>query len=142
MPTVSAGTKVEVSISLPVTLDQAGFEALAYTQVKGIRIVGDITKQYAKGEYQSLDMPFPVQRRYGFEAGSILIEMIRINDAGQSIMKSAIDGGSYSYRITEPDGAKHYFTATAISRASGTGDPKALSDRKMTLAFDCQPIEA
>ena len=140
-PIANAGTTLEISASLPSTYDKAGYDALAWTQVRGVRIIGDIGRQYRTSEYQSFDMPIPVQKKYGLTGGSNNIEIIRISDAGQDMLVAAVDGGSHSFRVKTPDGLTFCFVADANSVLSGVGDASAAGDRKIAISYTRPPIE-
>jgi hypothetical protein len=141
-PTLASGTTFAVATALPATYDQAGFAALAYTQIRGVRAVGEIGKQWLTIPQNPIGSPRPTQRRVGLAAASVPLELIRIADAGQSILRAAIDVVvSYSYRQTQSDGSLSYFTAAAISRMNGGIASGGIADTKVTLDIDSVVIE-
>lgn len=142
MPTVSNGASLAVSQALPATIDAAGFGALAYTPIRGARTVGDIGKQYQVVADNTIGLPRPVQRRTGLAQQSITVELYRINDVGQAMLRAAIDAtGSFSYRLMAPDGLTLYFSAAASSRMHGGFAPGSIADTKVTLEISSVVIE-
>lgn len=143
MPTVSNGTTFAVCQARPATVDLAGFSALAYTQIRGVRSLGDIGKQYQTATANPIGAPRPYQRRTGLAAATLPLELFRIADPGQAILRAAVDASeSYSYRRTSPDGATDYFTAKVSSRMGGGNSPGSIADTKVTLEIDSAVIEA
>lgn len=140
-PFVSAGTKFLISESLPSMISRAGFEALSYTQVRGVRSVGDVGTQYRTGMNDPIG-GIPSLRRGGLDAMSLQLELYSISDAGQSLLKSTIDSPfSFSYRLEQPNGDIRYFTAIATSRLNGIGDTSSIADIKMVLQINSAVIE-
>lgn len=142
MPTISNGTTFAVSQALPVTKDQAGFASLTYTPIRGVRSVGDIGKQHQTAPSNTIGDAVPYNRRVGLAAASLPMELIRIADAGQTLLRAAIDASvSYSYRLTELDGSLMYFTAAATSRMHGGFASGGIADTKMSLEIDSVIVE-
>lgn len=138
-PTVASGTTLSVCAALPATKDQAGFAALTYTQIRGVRSVADIGKTHQTAQRNPIGSPFSYQTRVGYSSGNVPLELIRIADAGQAILRAAVDASaSYSYRLTQPDGMTLYFSAEAASRVQGTS---GIADTKMTLEINSEIIE-
>lgn len=141
-PTVSSGTTLAVSQALPATKDQAGFAALTYTQIRGVRSIPDIGEQYQTQASNTIGQVRPVNRKVGLAALSLPLELIRIGDAGQAILRAALAAtASYSYKLTQTDGLVMYFTASATNRMHG-GFSDGIADTKITLEIDSQIIES
>lgn len=142
-PIISNGSTLAVSTVLPASYDASGFAALTFTQIRGVRTVGDIGKQWRTAERnvagaQRVD----TVRAGGYASGSLQLELVRITDAGQDALRAAIDATvSYSYRLTQPDGKTLYFSAAAISRQHGGFTAGSIADTKMTLSLDSDIVE-
>ena len=142
MPTVSAGTAFAVSQELPATYDKAGFAALTYTRIRGVRSVGDLGKAYKTAPNNAIGLEVPQVRRVGLAAQALPLELARIADAGQTILRAAIDASvSYSYQLTQPDGMLLCFTAAVNSRIHGGFAPGSIADTKCTLDIDSFIVE-
>lgn len=141
MPTVASGTTLSVSQALPATVNQAGFAALAYTQIRGMRSIPDIGEQYQTQPDNTIGRVRPVNRKVGLAALSLPLELIRIADVGQMVLRAALTMSvSYSYRLTQVDGLVMYFTAGATSRMLG-GFSSGIADTKIMLEIDSAIIE-
>jgi hypothetical protein len=141
IPTIGGGTTLSVCAALPPTYDQTGYQSLNYTQIKGVRSVGEIGEQFKTAENNMIG-GIPSMRKVGRAASNIGLEVIRITDEGQAILNAAMDATtSYSYKITRADGSALYFTGAASSRkwASITGN--SLVGSKMQLEIDSRIIE-
>lgn len=141
MPFANAGTKLEISTELPETYDKAGYDALSWTQVKGVRIIGDIGKSYKTNTYHAFGMRMPTQKKYGPAEGSNNIEIILVDDRGQEILLESIDGGAHSYRVKKPNEKALCFTATTSSVMEGVGNAQSAADAKLAINYTTPPIK-
>lgn len=141
-PTISAGTIFSVSASMPGSIDLAGFSALNYTPIRGARNVGDIVDQAQTITRNPLGKRFSYQHRVGHSSGSVNLQLVRLNDAGQALLRNAMAAKtSYSYCLKRPDESLLYFTAQATRRAHGGFDPSSIADTAVTLEIDSEIIE-
>jgi hypothetical protein len=141
-PTISIGTALSVAAKLPATYDRAGFQSLVFTSIRGARTIGDIGKQFQLQPNNAIGAPRPVQQRTGLAQQSLAVELYRIADPGQQMLRAAIDApGSYSYRLVAPDGLTMYFTAAASGRMHGTFQAGSIGDTKLTLEIDSVVVE-
>lgn len=141
-PTLSNGTRLSVSTAPPLSPDRAGYEALSFTQIRGARTVGDIGKTWRTVDRAVMGSSRADTVRDGVHSGgTVQVELYRVPDAGQDILRSAVEAGSYSYRLVQPDGLTLFFTAEAISRLHGGFTPGSFADTKMVLAIDSDIIE-
>jgi len=143
IPVLLNGTSLWVSTSKPLTQTVSGFEMLAYTQVRGFRLLGDITKQWETRQTETLDLEHQKTIRTGsYKLTPIQLELYKLNDLGQSIVSGAIDSPSaYSYKIQRPNGTGHYFNATAIMQTNQNGDSSAANIMRIELAFDSDLLD-
>lgn len=141
MPTVSTGTTFAVSKKLPETLDESGFSVLTYTQIRGVRSVGDISEQHQTAQRNPIGS-MSYQQRVGTTSSDVQLELYRIADAGQTMLRDAVKARtSYSYKLMEADGLVLYFTAGASSRTHGGITSGSLVDNKIKLDIDSKIIE-
>lgn len=142
MPTIANGTGLSICMALPATLDQAAYEVLSFVQIRGARTVGDIGDQYQTGVADLIGALRPVQMRTGLAAQTIAVELFRIADAGQSLLRAAIDApGSCSFQLRASDGLTMYFTAAVSSRLHGTFQSGSIADTKLSLEVDSPVLE-
>ncbi len=138
MPVASNRTTIYVSTRTPDADTLAGFAALPFTQVRGVRMVGDFGHAWQTQERFVVGDERPTQVKGAFSAQSISLELYRLDDAGRAILRDA--AGEVSLRIVEPDGETHYFRALVTSFMRGGFSPGSLADHKLTLSIQSTPI--
>ena len=140
-PFVNNGTLFYISASLPATYDSAGYAALAWTQIRGVRSIGDLGAAYETFESNVIG-GIHHNKRSGKAINTIQLEVIKIDDAGQTLLKSAFNStASYSYRCVAVDGAIYYFTAGCSYRMNNAGQSATIADIKTTLELDSELLE-
>lgn len=139
----SAGSKLLVNPSRPVTYDAAGFQALAWVEVAEITDLGEFGREYNPVTHQPLATRRTIKRRGSFNDGSITLPMARDSgDAGQAMMNGALDSDdSYSYCIELQDGSRFYFTAQCMSFKTNVGGVDSITGKSAQLEIDNDIIE-
>ena len=141
-PTIAAGSTFAICSTLPATYTQAGYAALTFTVVRGVRSVGEVGTQWQTTTRNDIGLSYSYTKRVGKAAATLQLEMLRITDAGQTMLRAAVDAAtSYAYRIVSSDGNTQYFTAAAISRTQAPITSASLNSTNMTLAIDSLIIE-
>ena len=142
MPTSLAGSTLAVAQSTPTDVTAAGFAALSYTQVKGVKVLGEIGNQYATTVKNCIGMARPHQTMSGLAELSVQVELIRIADAGQDVLRAVVGlDVVYSYRVTRPDGSKIYFTAQVNGLMNGGFTSTSIAEQKCSMAVLSKVIE-
>lgn len=140
-PIINAGTQWFISETLPNVIDAAHFAALPFVKIKAVRSTDRLGGQYKLIENNAIG-ELQYNERSGLAAISFNLELITMQDAGQTLLKAAYySSNSYAYKVQCPDGAIFYFTAECSSRFNGRNDPKTLADIKTTLEINSQLIE-
>lgn len=134
----SAGSKLLVNPSRPVTYDAAGFQALALVEVAEITDLGEFGREYAQVTHQPLGTRRTIKRKGSFNDGSITLPMARdASDAGQALLESALDSDdSFSYCVELQDGSRYYFTAQCMSYKTNVGGVDSITGRSAQLEID------
>ncbi len=141
-PHVSTGSTVGVSAVLPSTLTRSAFDALAYTPVRGVRVLSCLGKSYQNVPFHPIGAAVPYQRRVAQAAASLPLEMYRLVDPGQALLRAALDSeSSFSFRVTVPGIGHHYFTARASSRMLGIGGGTDIAVTSVALEIDSPIFE-
>lgn len=142
MPTSLAGSTLAVSRSTPADVTAAGFSALSFTQIKGVKVVGELGTQYATTTRNYIGLARPYQAMSGLAELSLQVELIRIADAGQDIIRAAVGvEPGYSYRATRPDGSLIYFTAQVNALMNGGFTSTSIAEQKCSMAVTSKVIE-
>ena len=119
MPIVSNRTTLSIANRAPDTDTVSDFAALTWTQVKGVRSVGDIGVTWQTVERFVVNDAQPTQVRVAASSQSVALELIRIDDSGQDAMYLAAYGNETAFRIVDPDGRTHYFRGLVKSWQNG-----------------------
>ncbi|OZI31734.1 hypothetical protein CAL29_28080 [Bordetella genomosp. 10] len=120
----------------------AAFEALSFTQVRGVRTSGSLTRQFQTVTFSPLAGGRPRQRRVGWALLSLQLDLYRLNDTGQALLRAAVDQDApYSFRIVVPGLGAHYFTARVSSRALGLGGATDLALSTVALEVESDVLE-
>lgn len=121
---VSAGTTIWVSASVPAT---------TYTQIRGVRSVSDL------GVVTETVISRPVYGKpklvsVGKQAQTVLLELYRMTDDGQTMLKSLVNSRfEYSFKVMQSNGETNYFTATASQHLNGVGTGSTIFDARINL---------
>ncbi|MNU87321.1 hypothetical protein D3C71_771020 [compost metagenome] len=141
-PHVSTGSTVGVSAVLPAALTRGAFDALAYTSVRGVRVMSSLGKSYQTAPFHPIGAAVPFQRRVAQAAASLPLELYRLADPGQDLLRAALDSEtSFSFRVTVPGIGHHYFTARASSRMLGIGGGTDIAVMSVALEIDSPVLE-
>lgn len=136
----SIGTVLSVSAAAPATYDQAGFEALTWTEVG---LVGSLSSFGGSTEVNTFNVlkSGNIVKRKGFtDYGTITVGMARVSDDdGQTLLKSGFDGADkgkvFSYKLEHPAGTGLTQYGTCIV-TSYTTDPQAIVQAETNLELD------
>jgi hypothetical protein len=140
-PFVNNGNLFYISSALPATYDNAGYSALTWTQIRGIRSIGDIGVTYETIDYNVID-GIRHNKKSGTLANSIAVEVIKIDDAGQTMLKTLIGlTSSYSFKCVTVDNTIYYFTAACSYRMANAGESSNIHITRLTLELDSDLLE-
>lgn len=120
----SAETCISVSAAKPATNDEAGFDALSFTQVGELESIGDITRRKTAINFANLCTGKTTILKGGEEGISVQVSVaLDRDDAGQTLMTAAYDATEpYSFKITESNGDIVYFQAYVMEDSIRYGD--------------------
>lgn len=142
LPVILSGTTLWVSSSKPVANTLVGFNALNFTQIRAVKVAGDIEKSWQTFQRFPIDGEKVIQSRSFYSHTNITFEMLEIADAGQSLLKQSMESeNAYSFKLLRNNNTGIYFTATGIKRRSGFGEGSALHTLTIELAIEDSPID-
>ena len=140
-PFVNNGTLFYISATLPATYDSAGYAAVTWTAIRGVRSIGDMGVVWETFDSNAIG-GIRHNKRTGKAANTVPLEMIKIDDAGQTLLKVASASlNSYSFKCLAADGTLYYFTAGCSARANNAGTSASIADIKITLELDSELLE-
>jgi hypothetical protein len=131
-----------VSSTPPASFTLEAYQALAFTQVRGVRVIGSLVKQYQTATFAPLAGGVPRQRRVARAPQSLQLDLYRLDDAGQALLREAIDQDvPYSFRIFLRGLGDHFFTARASNRTLGLGSATDIAATSITLEIESEILE-
>jgi hypothetical protein len=140
----SLGTELAVSVSAPATYNEAGYEALTFTDVGEITSVGEFGPTAAVVTHDPLALGYTVKRKGQINYGSLTLQMARdITDDGQVILKAGADGSTkytvHTWRVTHQSGLVQYFTGMVFGYTTNVGGSNQIVGASTTIELD-RPI--
>lgn len=139
----NAGTALAIVASSPATYDEAGFDALTYTNVGEIVSLGEHGGTTALITHNPLDTRRTNKFKGSINDGSMTMGLgLDLSDAGQQVLYAGALGANidadHSVRITYGDGSITYFTPKVMSytRNPGTVDNIVAANTTLELTND------
>lgn len=132
----TAGTRIYISASLPASNDLASFSALSWTQIRGVRVAGELGNTWSTREDNLIDVDFVVRRKANLMFNTTPLEVVTISgDPGQALLLAASSvENSYAFRIMRKGGGERYFVAQVVSFIESQGSKsKPLFDAVASL---------
>lgn len=142
--TTAAGTGIAISADAPATEDDAGYEALTYTEIGSVEQLGPIGATTEKVEFQPLKGP--KQKHKGpTDYGSLQPSLAHDpEDAGQELLRTAADPDDntlYSIRVTYPSGDKRYFRARVFGYPENVGNAGSIIMANPTVEINTKIVK-
>lgn len=131
-----AGTTIGISAGVPATYNEAGFDALSYTNIGEITTApGSGGKKFTDVAYSTLDDRATKHLKGTSDQAEQSIAVIDdLTDAGQTLADAALDSDNeYAFKITYNNGDVAYFQALVTGYEGDGGDSNAI--RQSTITF-------
>lgn len=147
----SSGTILAASATLPATEDQAGYEALTFTNVGEVVNLPEIGRVYTLITHNPVAERKTYKFKGNYDDGSLALQLGRAtDDTGQAIVKTAVDSDlPIAFSITYPDdpggvGSSptiQYFQGLAMSFTTNTGDGNQVLGSTATIEISGDILE-
>lgn len=137
----SAGTTLAISASAPATFNQAGFEALSFTEIGEItNIDGQIGRTYNTVSHNPLASRATQKLKGSYNSGSVSAQYaIDRDDAGQALVDAAlISDAPYSFELTEQDGTKIYFRGLVMGNPVTPGSTDTVTGGSISIEITAE----
>jgi hypothetical protein len=117
-----AGTTVGISASTPATFNEAGYEALSFTNIGNIEDGGEHGRVYAEVTSNPIDTRGTKKYKGSFNEGTKSLSITYdSDDAGMILLKTALNSDNdYSFEVQYPDGDIDWFQAKVMSLSKAT----------------------
>lgn len=140
-----AGATLGLSASQPGTYNQAGYEALSFTDVGKITAFGDVPSRV----YQEVTVMYLASEgtdvaKGGFDLGSQqLTIVIDPDDAGQAMLDTATNSRNpYSVKLDHPALGTIYAQALVMGGTRTYGDNNTAATRQVTLRYKMASVSS
>lgn len=132
-----AGTKIGISASAPATFDEAGYEALVFTNIGNIEDGGEHGREYAEVTFNPIDTRGTQKYKGSFNEGNKTLSIgYDSDDAGMILLKTALNSdGDYSFEVEYPNGDIDWFRAKVMTLTKATGGVDSIRMASVTLAI-------
>lgn len=142
--TTAAGTGIEISAAAPATEDDAGYEALTYTEIGSVEQIGAIGATTNKVEFQPLKGP-KQKHKGSTDYGSLQPSLAHDpEDAGQELLRTAADPDNnalYSFKVTYASGDKRYFQGRAFGYPENVGNADSILMANPTVEINTKIVK-
>ncbi len=142
MPQTTSGTSLGISISLPATEDEAGYDALTFNTVGEIYDIGEYGRVYTEITTDPLANRRTGKYKGNYNEGSPTFSVYRdSSDVGQTDCKTALAmDTNVAFAITHQDGSIDYFSGKVMSFTNNVGGIK-IYEASMQVGIDTDIIE-
>lgn len=119
----SAGSTLAISAAAPATFNEAGYEALTFTNIDEITDLGEFGREYALVTHNPLDTRATVKRKGSYNEGAMDLRLaLDTDDAGQILLSTASESDAdYSFELTLQNGDVYYFQGQVMTFKIGVG---------------------
>jgi len=133
----SSGTSLAISASAPATYNEAGYEALTFTQIGEVGDLGDLPSAVHEiVVWRNITNRGPSKAKgpYDFPDQTVMLGFDP-DDTGQALLDAAIlSDATYSVRVSSPGMGDFYRRVLITGGPINFGDGSATATRQVTLA--------
>jgi hypothetical protein len=131
----SAGSTLAISAAAPATFNEAGYEALTFTNIGEITDLGEFGREYALVTHNPLDTRATVKRKGSYNEGAMDLRLaLDTDDAGQILLSTASESDAdYSFELTLQNGDVYYFQAQVMTFKIGVGSVDQITGASVRL---------
>lgn len=133
-----AGTTLAISAGVPATYNEAGYEALTYTEIGEITDVGTHGKTHAETKVNTLGSAGVQKIKGSFDLGNKSVKLaVSSDDSGQVLVMTALDSyANYAFKQVYQNGDIDYFSAKVMSAVTEGGTPDVVRGLTVGLSVD------
>lgn len=142
----SLGITIAVTTSAPATEDEAGYEALTYTNIGEVVNIGEIGPSAAVVNHDAIDKGYTQKFKGQINYGSMPLQLGRdIDDAGQIILKAGADGAAkytvHTWKVTHPVGLVQYFRGMVFGYTTNIGGSNTVVGANATVELNSPVLD-
>lgn len=132
-----AGTTIGISAVIPATFDEAGYEALTFTNIGNIEDGGEHGREYAEVTFNPIDTRGTRKYKGSFNEGTKTLSVAyNSDDGGMALLKTALaSDADFSFEVAYPDGDIDWFQAKVMSLKKATGGVDSMRMATINLSI-------
>jgi hypothetical protein len=131
----SAGSTLGISAGTPATFNEAGYEALTFTNIGEITDMGEFGREFNLVTHNPVGSRGTVKLKGSFNEGQMQLQLgLDTDDAGQILAKTAsLSDADYSFDVETQNGDHYYFQAKVMSFKVSIGSVDSVTAATITL---------
>jgi len=132
-----AGTTIGISASTPATFDDAGYEALTFTNIGNIEDGGEHGRVYQEVTFNPIDTRGTKKYKGSFNEGNKTLSIAyNSDDAGMILLKTALaSDADFSFEVAYPDGDIDWFQAKVMTLSKATNGVDSIRMASVELSI-------
>ena len=132
-----AGTTIGISASTPATFDEAGYEALVFTNIGNIEDGGEHGRVYQEVTFNPIDTRGTKKYKGSFNEGNKTLSIAyNSDDAGMILLKTALASyADFSFEVAYPDGDIDWFQAKVMTLSKATNGVDSIRMASVELSI-------
>ena len=137
------GTVVSVSAAAPATFDQAGYEALSFSEVTGVASIGEFGPSYEILNHVDLKDGITQKAHGALNYGDPALQYRVVEaDAGQGILDLALSArATISLKVERASGLVEYVQTLVTSAPAGEASSSAVYMKSSNLAITSSVVK-
>lgn len=136
----SAGAAISMTATAPATNDQAGYDALTFTDIGEVTDIPEFGREYNEVTHVPLATRATVKRKGSFNDGTYTITGGRdVDDAGQTLVASALTSDDDHYiKVETQQGEIFYMAAQVMSYKTNIGNADQIVQFSATISINSE----
>lgn len=134
----SAGSKIAISIPLPATQDDTGYEALTFEDIGEVESIDEYGITYNPVTFTALADRRTRKFKGSYDPGDPTVSIaIDRDDAGQDDCRTALNQDeNVAFSVTYQDGTIDYFEAKVLSFTTNVGSVEDITMASMQIGIN------
>ena len=137
-----AGAKLAVSVALPATEDEAGYDSLTWVEIGEIESFGERGRSYTSVQWLPLSKRREEVRKGSYTEGAPTYVLGKdIADAGQVILAAGLlSDDDIAFKEIAPDGSYEYFSGVVLGLSNAGGDVNTIQRQNLAININVDVI--
>ena len=132
-----AGSSIGITASAPATYNEAGYDALTFSNIGEVKSIGAFGREYVQIEHTPIDTRATKTLKGSYKEGSMTLELaFDPADAGQIVLRTASNSdANFFFRVQLQSGKQFYFPAQVSSFQVNPGSVDEIVSASVSLTI-------